>query len=201
LKSNRLDPRVETEDPPRFNLRSDAVKAPSFDHPAMTTTEYFLNALFVLVVLRQARERRLDLRSVLLPLGLVAFVARLYIHTIPTSGNDLVFIGSLTAIGFALGTLGGLATQVRVRGGVALARVGWIAGGLLVAGIGSRMIFALAVQHGAEPAIRSFSVSHQIGATAWPVALVAMALCEVTARIAIVQARGVRQARIAASIV
>jgi hypothetical protein len=75
-----------------------------------------------------------------------------------------------------------------------LARVGWIAGVLLVAGIGSRVAFAFAVGHGLEPVVRSFSVAHQIGAAAWPVALVLMALIEVGARIAVVQVRGRRLA-------
>jgi hypothetical protein len=92
-----------------------------------------------------------------------------------------------------LGVLGGLATRVRAgEGGVALARVGWIAGGLLVAGIGSRMAFAFAVSHGFQPAVHSFSVAHQIGAAAWPVAFVLMAFVEVGARIAVVQFRGRR---------
>ena len=38
------------------------------------------------------------------------------------------------------------------------------------------MMFAFAVIHGLEPAIRSFSIAHQIGAAAWPVALVSMGL-------------------------
>ena len=76
--------------------------------------------------------------------------------------------------------------------GVALARVGWIAGGLLVLGIGARMAFAFAVGHGLEPTVRSFSISHQIGAAAWPVAFVLMALIEVGSRIAVVQVRGRR---------
>jgi hypothetical protein len=41
--------------------------------------------------------------------------------------------------------------------GHAVARVGWIAGALLIAGIGSRMVFAYAVSHGARHAITSFS--------------------------------------------
>jgi hypothetical protein len=159
----------------------------------MTTSDYLINALFVLVVLRQARERRLDLRSIVVPLAMVAFVARMYVHSLPTAGNDLVLVGTLVAVGLTLGILCGLATQVRAGDdGSALARVGWLAGGLLIAGIGARMVFAFALGHGAEPAVRSFSISHQIGAAAWPVALVAMALCEVTARIAIVQLRGRR---------
>ena len=61
---------------------------------------------------------------------------------------------------------------------------------LLIAGIGSRMVFAFALSHGARHAIASFSYAHQIGAAAWPVALVLMALLEVSTRIAIVQLRG-----------
>jgi hypothetical protein len=76
--------------------------------------------------------------------------------------------------------------------GVALARVGWIAGGLLVLGIGARMGFAFAIGHGFEAAVRGFSIAHQIGAAAWPVALVLMALIEVGARVAVVQIRGRR---------
>jgi hypothetical protein len=54
------------------------------------------------------------------------------------------------------------------------------------------MVFAFAIGHGLEPTVRSFSLAHQIGATAWPVALVLMALIEVGARIAVVQLRGRR---------
>jgi hypothetical protein len=77
---------------------------------------------------------------------------------------------------------------------VQLARVGWVAGVLLVLGISSRLMFVFALHHGAGPAIRTFSVVHHIGAAAWPVALVSMALCEVSARIAVVHLRGHRLA-------
>ena len=158
----------------------------------MTTTEYLLNAAIVLLVLRQARERELDRRSVIVPLVLMSFVGALYLHTFPTAGNDLLLISGLGTVGLALGLLGGFATEVRAGDGVALARVGWVAGVLLVAGIGSRMAFAFAVDHGLDPAVRSFSIAHQIGKAAWPVALVLMALVEVGARIAVVQLRGRR---------
>jgi hypothetical protein len=159
----------------------------------MTTTDYLINAAFVFVVLRQARERRLDRRSLVLPLVAVYFVAQRYVHSIPTAGNDLVLLGVLASVGLTLGILCGFATNVRAGGdGVALARVGWVAGGLLIAGIGARMVFVFALSHGGEPAIRAFSIAHQIGAAAWPVALVSMGLCEVTARLATVQLRGRR---------
>jgi hypothetical protein len=157
----------------------------------MTITDYLINAVFLLVVARQAKERELDRRSVIVPLILVFFVAQMYLHSIPTAGNDLVLIGLLAAVGLTLGIASGFATHVRAgKNGLAVARVGWLAAALLVAGIGSRMVFAFALSHGARAAIASFSYSHQIGAAAWPVALVLMALLEVSTRIAIVQLRG-----------
>ena len=159
----------------------------------MSPMDYLINAGFVLMVVKQARERRLDRRALVIPLVLVFFVAQQYLHTIPVSGNDLVLIALLAGAGVGLGLLSGFATQVRAGAeGFALARVGWIAGGLLVAGICSRMVFAFVVTHGAEPAIRSFSIAHQISAAAWPVALVSMAICEVTVRVVAVYLRGRR---------
>jgi hypothetical protein len=159
----------------------------------MTTTDYLINAAFVLIVFRQARERQLDVRSLVVPLVLVFFVAHSYLHSVPTAGNDLVLVGALTAVGLALGLLSGFATHVRAGAdGLATARVGWMAGALLIAGIGSRMAFAFALSHGAEPAVRSFSITHQIGAPAWPVALVSMAVGEVTVRVLTVHLRGRR---------
>jgi hypothetical protein len=157
----------------------------------MTATDYLINGIFVLVVLRQARERELGLRSLIAPLALVLLVAQHYVHGIPTTGDDLVLVGTLAGLGITLGVLCGFATHVSTRGdGVALARVGAVAAGLLIAGISARMAFAFAIGHGAEPAVRAFSIAHHIGAAAWPVALVAMALCEVTARLVTVQVRG-----------
>jgi len=164
--------------------------------PGMQASDYLINAVFVLIVLRQARERALNRRSVVLPLAVVAYVAHLYVRAIPTAGNDLVLVAVLGLVGLALGVAGGLATHVRAgENGLALARVGVVAGALLIAGIGSRVVFAFALAHGARPAIADFSQAHQIGAAAWPVALVLMALLEVGTRIAIVQVRGRRALR------
>lgn len=159
----------------------------------MTTTDYLINAVFILVVLRQARERRLDLRSLVAPFVILFFVVQNYVHSIPAAGNDLVLIALLASVGLTLGLLCGFATHIRSGSdGLALARVGWIAGSLLIAGIGARMAFAFAASNGAGPAIRSFSIAHHIGAAAWPVALVAMALCEVVTRLVTVQLRARR---------
>jgi hypothetical protein len=168
----------------------------------MTTIDYLINAVFVLIVFRQARERELDRRSVIIPLGIVAYVAHLYVRSIPAAGNDLLLIGALGTVGLALGIASGFATHVGAgEHGVAVARVGWIAGALLIAGIGSRMVFAFAMSHGAYHAIASFSYSHHIGAAAWPVALVLMALLEVSTRITIVQLRGRHAVRASTSMI
>jgi hypothetical protein len=156
----------------------------------MTTTDYLINAVFVLVVLRQARERKVDARSFLAPMAVVLYVGHMYVHSIPTAGNDLALVGVLAGVGLTLGVLGGFATHLRVAtDGGALARVGWIAGILLIAGITSRMVFVYAVHHGALHAVSSFSIANHIGAAAWPVALVAMAMIEVSARLITVQLR------------
>ena len=184
-----------------FNLESIRApmprSCPRADREGMTFTDYLINGIFVFVVLRQARERRLDVRSFIAPMALVVFVATHYVHAIPTGGQDLDLVASLTVVGVALGLLCGFTTHVRVDAdGTRFARVGWIAGGFLVAGIGARMMFVFALHHGAGPAIRTFSINHHIGAAAWPMALVSMALCEVTVRQVVVQLRGLRLASI-----
>jgi hypothetical protein len=159
----------------------------------MTTTDYLINAVFVFFVLRQARERQVDLRSFLVPLVIVFFVARNYVHSIPTSGNDLVLVAALVSVGLVLGVAGGFATQVRrAANGEILARVGWIAGGLLIAGVLSRMVFVFFFNHGGASAIRSFSIDNHLSAAAWPLALVAMALVEIVVRQGMVQIRAHR---------
>ncbi len=187
-----LNPEVGAKINRRFNPRADDRARPSSDHGGVTTSDYLINAAFLLVVVRQRREREPDLRSFVVPLVIVFFVAQQYVHALPTAGNDLLLF--LASVGLTMGVLCEFATHVRAGSdGVALARVGWFAGILLVVGIGARMMFAFALSHGAEPAIRSFSISHQLGAAAWPIALVSMAVCEVVARLAIVQIRARRQ--------
>lgn len=157
----------------------------------MTTTDYLINAVFVLIVFRQARERELGIRSLVVPLALVALVAQAYIRPIPTAGNDLVLVAVLAGVGLALGVASGLATHVRAGGdGRAIAHLRPLAVVLLIAGIGSRMVFAFALSHGAGPAVRSFSIANHIGAAAWPAALVTMAVLEVAVRVVIVHLRG-----------
>jgi len=154
---------VELRINPRFNPGADDRIGSEEDHGAMTITDYLINAIFVLVVLRQARERELDRRSIVVPLILAFFVAQMYLYSIPTAGNDPVLIGLLAAVGLTLGIASGFATHVRAGdNGLAVAHVGWLAATLLIAGIGSRMVFAFAVSYGLRSDLASFSIAHHI---------------------------------------
>src|ERR1022692_1946228 len=105
-----INPWVELETNPWFNPEADDRRALEADHGGMATTDYLINAVFVLIVFRQARERELDRRSVIIALAIVAYVAHLYVRSIPTAGNDLVLIAALGTVGLTLGVASGLAT-------------------------------------------------------------------------------------------
>jgi hypothetical protein len=164
----------------------------------MTTTDYIINAALILIVVRHIREKRLDLRQLVIPVVLILVVARNYLHAIPTGGNDLVLIGGLVAIGATLGVLCGLFTHLRLgTDRVALARAGWAAVCLWVAGMATRMLFAFAASNGAGPAIQRFSSSsHITSGQAWIAAFVLMAMAEATMRLATIYTRARRLARI-----
>ena len=160
----------------------------------MNATDYAINAILVLLVLRQIRETRLTWQILLLPVLIVIGAACYYLRSVPTAGNDIVLDLTLAAVGATLGGLCALATRLR-RGadGVPLSRAGWVAAILWVAGIGARMGFAYATSHGAGPAIGRFSVSHSItSADAWVAALFLMALAEVVTRLAVLWIRSRR---------
>ena len=136
----------------------------------MTITDYLINAVFLLRRARQARERELDRRSVIVPLvDRRSIVAQIYLHAMPTGGNDLVLMRPAGAVGLTLGVVCGFATHVRPgENGLRSSASAGSPRALLVAGISSRMVFAFALSHGARPAIAHFSEIHQIGAAAWP---------------------------------
>ena len=160
----------------------------------MNATDYLINAVLVLLVLRQIRETRLTWQILLLPVLIVIGAAAYYLRSVPTAGNDILLDVTLAAAGATLGGLCALATRLR-RGadGVPLSRAGWIAAILWVAGIGARMGFAWATSHGAAPAIGRFSVAHSITSVdAWVAALFLMALAEVVTRLAVLWARSRR---------
>ena len=161
----------------------------------MTLTDWFIDIALVALVLRQIRPRAVDLRYVLVPLVLVGWAAVSYLRTIPTTGNNLVLVGTLMALGAVLGLLSGAFTTVRAGDGVAMARSGVVACALWVLGVGCRLGFQLYATHGGGPAIERFGVQHAITTdTAWTAALILMALAEVVLRLGVIVARAHRVA-------
>lgn len=157
----------------------------------MTTTEWITDIALVLIVLRQLREGRLDLKTFLIPLGIVAFVAYTYLDSVPTAGNDLVLVGALMAVGAALGIAGGVYTRIRVAGEHLLIKAGAVSAILWVLGMGARMGFQFWVSHGGADNVARFSIAHHITTDqAWVAALVLMALTEVVTRLATIFIRG-----------
>jgi hypothetical protein len=157
----------------------------------MTTTDWITDTALLLVVFRQLREGRLDLKSFLIPLGIVAFVAHTYLDSIPTAGNDLVLIGALMGVGAVLGVAGGVYTRIRALDGHLLIKAGAVSAVLWVLGMGARMGFQLWVEHGGgADDVARFSLAHHITSDqAWVAAFVLMALTEVVTRLATIFVR------------
>ncbi|MFS8200446.1 hypothetical protein ACLVWQ_17385 [Streptomyces sp. CWNU-52B] len=162
----------------------------------MTFTDWITDIALLLVVFRQLREGRLDLKTYLIPMGIVAFVASHYLHTIPTAGNDLVLIGALVGAGAVLGVAGGVYTRIRGAGGHLFIKAGAVSAALWVLGMGARMGFQLWVDHGGADDVARFSVTHDITTIdAWVAAFVLMALTEVVTRLATIFVRSRRAER------
>lgn len=162
----------------------------------MTTTDWIIDIVLVLIVVRQLREERLTRRFVLIPAAIVWFTAHSYLHGLPSAGNDLVLIGGCVLAGATLGLAGGLLTKVRGEGGHAFVKAGPAAAALWIGSMTARLGFIVWITHGSGPAhLASFSRAHAItGADAWQTALVLLALSEVVVRIGVIVARGFRAA-------
>jgi hypothetical protein len=169
-----------------------------------TTSMYVVNAVLVLMVIRQIREHPLDLRSLAVPVLAVAAAAALFLHSVPIAGNDFILELACVAAGATMGAVAGLAYKLRrepasldpaapPKAGRALGRAGWLAAGLWITAVGARMAFAIADKNGAGPAIGRFSMAHQItGEPAWVAALIMMALADVLTRLVVIYVRGRR---------
>ena len=155
---------------------------------------YLINALLVLLVVRQIREHQLDLRALAVPVLAVAAAAVIFLHSVPGGGSDIALDLLGVSAGAVMGAVGGLATRLRLGAdGRPLGRAGALAAGMWIAGVGARMVFYFAATHGAGPAIAAFSIAHRItGPGAWTAALVMMALADVLTRLAVVWIRGRR---------
>ena len=155
---------------------------------------YLINALLVLLVVRQIREHQLDARALAITVLAVAAAAVMFLHAVPGGGSDITLDLLCVSAGAAMGAIGGLATRLRLGAdGRPLGRAGILAAGMWIAGVGARMVFYFAATHGAGPAIAAFSISHHLtGPAAWTAALVMMALADVLTRLVVVYLRGRR---------
>jgi hypothetical protein len=167
----------------------------------MTLFDYITDIALIAVVVLQMRVRTLTLRSLLLPLGLVAGAGLVYLRPVSLSGNNAALIAVLVAAGLTLGTLSGVTTSVWRRGAAVVSRAGFLAAFLWVLGMGARFAFAVWATHSGAAAVGRFSVRADItGTHIWEFALVLMAYAEVLSRIAVLQARRVRVLRGPASL-
>lgn len=161
----------------------------------MSTTDYVIDILLILVIFRHLRPSKLAARSAILPVAIMVWAGIHYLHGFKVGGNDVLLMALLSIVGIALGGASGLATQVwQSTTGEVLARVGVTAILFWVIGMGFRFAFAVyanSARGGA--AIGRFSARHSITSSqAWITALVLMAFGEVLARVAIMQYRRVR---------
>jgi hypothetical protein len=158
----------------------------------MTFTDYLIDITLIGIVLVQIRGRRLTTRALLLPVGIVTYVAVTYLKGVPTAGNDLFLEVGCAALGALLGGLAGYFTSVTAdREGIPVAKAGLVAAGLWILGTGGRLAFQVYASHGGGSAIERFSVAHSITSVeAWTSALILMALSEAVVRTGILTWRG-----------
>ena len=157
----------------------------------MTTTDWIIDIVLIVIVLRQIRESRIDRRFVLIPVGIVAYTASHYLTSIPTDGNNVAYVAGLATLGVALGVAGGFATHVRAADGHGYARAGLVAAGLWVSSMSARMAFLVWISYGSgQNWLRDYSIAHHVtSGDVWQTGLVLMALGEVVVRVGIIVAR------------
>ena len=160
----------------------------------MTFSDYLLDTVLILLVVRQVREARLDRRAILLPLGIVAFVAHSYLKSIPLHGNNVALIAGLTGLGVAFGAISAMNTRVRSDGGrYPLVKANMVAAGVWIVSMSARMAFSIwGNSSSGGHTLYTFSVHHHLDANVWTAALVLMALGEVITRVGLLAYRGYR---------
>jgi hypothetical protein len=155
----------------------------------MTPADYAIDWALILVVLIQLRERRLTNTSLIRPFVIAGIAVLLYLRGIPTVGNDFLLLALSAAAALLIGAASGQTILMRtVPGGGVLARSGWASATFWLLGMSSRFAFLIWISHGGAAPVARFSAQHAITSKeAWIVALLAMAVAEVSGR-ALVQA-------------
>lgn len=147
----------------------------------MNLTDVLLSFGLIALIFRQIRPRPLDLWGLMWPVPLVLYAAVTNLRELPT-GPSLSFALLLMGVGLLLGVACGITTQVYRQGPNVMAHATGIAVLLWLIGIGARLAFAFAAEHGAGEAIARFTVAHHLTMTAWVAGLVGMSLLEVVGR-------------------
>jgi hypothetical protein len=154
----------------------------------MTTSDYLLSfGLLAFILYTNLGTKALTRRRFTVPLIAIAVAASVYLHGVPTAGNDLTFILLAAAAGIAFGAVTGLLSrldrnpqgQLITRAGAAFATV-WI---VVVSG---RVLFGYGAMHWWRVPIIHFSMHYQLTGPAYPAAFVVMALTMVLARLAVI---------------
>lgn len=153
----------------------------------MSTSQYALNvALLAYILLSNLGIHAVTRRRLVLPVVLVVVAGEVFLHDLPTAGNDarLELVG--LGVGVLLGVVAGLLVRVRRSGSEVLMSAGTAYAALWVGVIGGRMVFAYGADHWFTQRIGLFSYEHRItGADAWTAAFVLMALAMVLTRVAV----------------
>jgi hypothetical protein len=158
----------------------------------VSTADYLIDILLIVVIFRQVRPHQLTPRAALLPILLLMGAAIIYLRPPFTlSGSDLALLVILALAGIVLGALSGLGDTVWRDGpGILLFRAGVLSVVAWLAGMGFRLGFAYYAYHSGGPSIASFSIRHDItGAHIWTTALFLMAVGQVLARLGVLQLR------------
>ena len=115
---------------------------------------YLINALLVLLVVRQIREHQLDLRALAVPVLAVGAAAVMFLHSVP-GGGKLTSRWTCSACPPArpwARPAAWLRTCGPARDGLlAGPRLAFSAASMWIAGVGARMVFYFAATHGAWP--------------------------------------------------
>jgi hypothetical protein len=157
----------------------------------MTSYDYVAAVVLVLLVIPQVSGTRLTLRNLLLPLALVVLIGALSLRSIPRQGNDDSLYEAAVVVGFLFGAGCAYNTRlIRLTDGGVMAKAGFLAAALWIAGMATRLLFVYEEEHGGQAAIDRFSRERMIsGTAAWGAALIFMALAQVVSRVVLLRTR------------
>jgi hypothetical protein len=170
---------------------------------AVSTTDYIVDILLIVVIFRQLRAQEYTLRNAILPIGVMVWAGFHYLHSFHVGGNDIALMSVFTVAGLALGLASGATTFMwRDDLGRVIGKVGLYACVTWIIGMGFRFAFALyASSSSGDRAIGHFSRDHAITSSlVWTTALVLMAFAEVLSRVVILQVRRIGLASAAGTV-